>query len=149
MNRKQYHNYFERRERVINKGSVDEKIQPFYCCKEEAPQDLSDLIYNIHKEHFFGCFPCDWIYDTMHSAFLDLADNELDDCSIEADSYTYELWKWLGNSYASEFIAEAIEEGLISEKESNIYNIISGGQWLAKKRIYEVVDEFMQGEEQE
>lgn len=114
----------------------------FYALKDAAPEKLSDFIEKIHSDHFFGALPNDWIYDTIHSAFLDQEDGSAVD--PEADCYNSELYKWLNNGFADEYCNEALQDGLANPE---IWSIISAGQYLAKTRIYDAVYEFLQNDE--
>lgn len=145
MSKKQYHNHFERRERILYKGSPDEKTQTFYVCKDDCPAVLQDFVYRVHKEYFESCLPNDWVYDTIHSAFLDLADNELDDIHLEADPYYSQLYEWFGNPYADYYCERVIADRL-AHIDRGIYDIIGWAQWQAKQNIYYAVNEFMQEE---
>jgi len=132
-----YYQYFETK----NRPSGEE----FTCLKDEAPIELKDFIFNIHHDHFFGCLPNDWIYSMVFAAFYDLEDYDIEEITIEADVYTYDLVKWLAdncNAFALEYCNEWHEE-FQSSGEGNIISQIQGGLWFAKDRIYRAVSEFM------
>lgn len=136
--RNKYHEHFERRER---KDGVN-----FYCLKDGAPEDLRDFIHHVHDDHFSTGFPNDWIYDTIHTAFLDLCNDGLEDINIEPDIYNKDLVEWLHNGFAAGFCNEAMEEELCTKK--CLWEIVGSGQWLAKTRIYEAVNEFINEEKE-
>jgi hypothetical protein len=136
--RKEYAKHFEKAQR--NNGVS------FIKRKEDAPEDLEDLIREIHFDHFGGCLSNDWIYATILEAFEDLENDDLENITIEADPYHTQLYKWLGEPFADELCQEAIDEGLSTGK--GIYETIAVGQWLAKDRIYHAVNDFIQGEDE-
>lgn len=133
--RTEYYKHFERRTR--SDGSS------FYALVDNAPEDLSDLIREIHHQIFGGCWANDWIYDQILDAFEDLSNNNIDNLNIEADCYTHDLLKWLREPFALE-ICEEVREELCPN--GTLTDQISWGQWFAKKRIYEAVDEFINAE---
>lgn len=145
MNKKQYHNFFESRERTLYKGSPDEKKQIFSTCKDDCPALLQDFVYRVHKEYFEGCLPNDWIYETIHNAFLELANDDLDDIHLEADPYYSQLYEWFGNPYADSYCEQVMADGFCETKKG-IYDVIGWAQWQAKQAIYTAVNEFMQEE---
>ncbi len=134
---KNYSEYFETRKR---------NDKNFVCCKDEVPQELKDLIRDIHMNHFSGALPNDWIYRVIMEAFEELETEKLDDISIEADCYYGQLYEWFGNPYAHEYCNEAIE---CDSPAKDIYAIISLAQYLSKRNIYESVNQFMEGKENE
>ncbi len=114
------------------------------CLRNNAPEDLKALVYNIHQ--CFDVLPNDWIYMQIANAFEELEDNLLDDITIEADSYYNDLYKWLGEPFAKGCIEDYMSD--FSAKTTDIYEMIASGQWVAKNRIYQMVNEFInEGEE--
>lgn len=150
MNKKQYHNYITQAERILYKGSTHEEKQTFYKCTEDCPQDLKDFIYSVHKDHFDAYLPNDWVYNTIHDAFLELADSHIDEITIAADCYYRDLYEWFSNPYAAAYCEDVVEQGLCSitkhETGGGIYHVIGWAQWAAKEAVYRAVDEFMHGE---
>jgi len=110
---------------------------------DDCPKELEALIYDIHKH--FDAMPNDWIYRVIGQAFddMDQDDYTTEDCSIEADCYNSDLYKWFGEPYALECIDEYASE---FADNKDIYTLIAGGQWLALERIYSMVGEFINGE---
>jgi hypothetical protein len=127
-----YSTYFETRTR-------DGKT--FIACKDETPQEVKDLIRDIHFKCFNGCLPNNWIYQIIMEAFEELEDNDLDDITIESDPYYSQLNEWLTNPFAHEYCNQVIDE--IPDMK-DIYQIIGFGQYLAKRAIYDAVNDFMQ-----
>lgn len=118
--------------------------------RNSAPEKLKELIRHIHVDSFHECFPNDWIYLTIQEAFEELEDNDLTgaenlfdlDLSMEADVYNYDLQKWLfenGNAYATEYCNQAMEGNIYTD----IMKVISEGQYMAKRAIYEAVFDFI------
>jgi hypothetical protein len=142
LSRKEFSQYFTFGYRAINKGTFEEKKQQFSKLVECPPKELQELIRKIHKEYFCDCLPNDWVYETIHDAFLDLENDCLDDINLEADCYYHQLYEWLGNPYGHEYCNEVLEEF----DPKDMYQIISAAQERAKDRIYREVDEFIKEE---
>ncbi len=117
----------------------------FTCLADHAPVALSQLVYDIHADYFGGCLPNDWIYATIAEAFDALAEDALDDISIEADPYYNQLYAWLGNSYAAEYCNEAISSFSYCKlaDDYDLYAHIGIAQYMAKDRIYHAVNDFI------
>ena len=118
---------------------VDGKI--YVKCVEGTPEKLREFIRSLHMNEF-DCLPNDWVYQVIMEALEQLEgnDNDIDDCSFEADCYYSELQKWLGEPYAHGFCNEVME---FFDNSKDIYKVIGQGQYLAKRRIYEAVSEFL------
>ena len=114
----------------------------FIKLKEDAPKELETLIREIHFRIFEGCLPNDWIYKTILEAFEELEENKLDEINIEADCYYNDLYTWLGEPFAHGICNEYLEE--FAYKTTKIYELIASAQWLAKDKIYNAVNEFME-----
>jgi len=113
--------------------------EPYLFLHQETPDELRDLVQSIHFDHFFGCLSNDWIYQIIYES-LAFPDEE-----PEADIYNHELTQWLadwGNQFAIEYCNEAIEV-MGCGVSDNIIGFISNGQLLAKQRIYDAVQEFI------
>lgn len=134
--RREYGEYFFRQYRVNGEG--------FYSLKENAPQELIDLVYDIHR--IFESGPNDWIYENISDAFDGLADCSLDEVTIQTDCYHSALYKWFGESYANDLCQEYVDEFGYPSKIGVMYALIDAGQWLAMKKIYGKVDEFINEE---
>lgn len=143
--RKEFSQFFTFGYRAINKDTFEETKQTFSKLVECPPKELKELIHMIHKEYFCDCLPNDWIYETIHDAFLvlELADDAIDNINLEADCYYNKLYEWLGNPYGHEYCNEVLEEGL---ELKDIYQIIGTAQERAKDRIYRAVDDFIKEE---
>jgi hypothetical protein len=139
-----YTQYFERKTRVSNG-------EEFYCLRDyelntvegAIRKAISELLCDIHHGDFFGCFPNDWIYEMVYEAFGDLANDDIEDCSFEADCRYNDLIEWLHNPYAKEYCQEMIDEGITADR-AGIFDIISAGQYEAKRRIYEHVNKWLE-----
>jgi hypothetical protein len=136
--RSQYSKYFET-------GVRTDSGKSFVKCTEDAPEDLKELIYQIHNKSFDGCFPNDWIYEIIWEAFEALEKDKLEDISIEADIYDRELYEWLGNCFSDEYCNQALQNECPT---TNITQIIQTRQCLVKEAIYQAVDEFIEEDEQ-
>lgn len=116
--------------------------------KDGAPNELDDLIHDIHYQHFFKCLPNNWIYETIHLAFEELNLDSLENITIEADIWNHELTKWLYdncNTFAHEYCNEFLQEIYEGERyKRDLLQIISGGQRMAKERIYQAVNEWLE-----
>lgn len=134
--RKEYSKYFEK---ALRHDGVH-----FIKRRADAPDDLAELIREIHLEYFGGALPNDWIYSTILEAFEDLEREEIDDLNLECDPYYSDLYKWFGEPFAHELCEEAQEEEVCAG--AKVYEIIGTAQWLAKDRIYRAVNDFIQGE---
>lgn len=139
MKRKHYGQYF------IGAKRSDDKM--FYHLKEGSPQELSTFINVVHRDCFDVVFPNDWIYEQIMDAFEELAENDLDDIELRSDDYTHDLLAWLQNSYALEEINECRQE--LGQENLKILDQIGWGQWYAKKKIYEAVNEFIEQDNEE
>jgi hypothetical protein len=125
-----YSDFFESRQR--NDGTS------FIALKDERPEYLSDFLYEIHG----GYLPDDWTYRIIMEAFEELEIDNLEDITIEADCYYHDLDQWFSLYRGShELCNEALED---FGPFDDIYKIISTAQVLAKERIYEVVNDFME-----
>jgi len=101
------------------------------------------LIYHIHDD-IFDSLPNDWIYSVIYEAFEELSRDKLEDITIEADSYTSDLYEWFGHPFAVGFCNEYM--GIMCVNCTNIpsiYEIIAGAQGHVKTLIYEAVDHFL------
>lgn len=139
--RKDYAKYFQTKRRI----STQEK---FRCLTDDAPVALVQLVRDIHFDHFDGCLPNDWIYETIDHAFDALLRDDIDDCCIDADDYTSDLIRWLQNPFAFGYCDEALA-GLEGAKDLTLNNIIQIAQWEAKDVIYRTVNDFIQEENEQ
>lgn len=117
-------------------------LDRFICLKDDKPKVLYDFVYTVHDE--FGALPNDWIYKIMSEAFdaaCECAD--LGGWEVYADDCHSDRYKWLDERYADDFIAQAVDEGLVSCGERDIWEIVAAGQYMAKRRIYDLVEEFL------
>lgn len=130
--RHDYSKYFEVKKRLNG--------NEFCCCTEDTPESLRELIRDVHG--LFTCLPNDWIYETISDAFDALQNDELDNCSINADVGEYDLIKWLQFPYAREKVQECIDEELICT--DNFINMISGAQYEAMRDIYHAVNDWIE-----
>lgn len=134
-----YTQYYETRKR--------DNDDYFTCLKDGIPDSmdtlLSDLHHSVHKDLFDGCFPNDWIYMQIHSAFEALEEGrDLDSIrsELEPDCYTSDLIEWSRNPWAQSYIDEAMQEmGAKSFDQA-----IGWGQVIAMERIYSMVNEFIE-----
>lgn len=135
MEKQQYSRYFICDQRIDGVN--------FMKLTNEAPEELRKLIYDIHQE-FDRCMPDDWIYDVIHDAFCQHDDGEtLDNINLEPDPYHSNLYKWLGEAFADEFINHAMKE---FGEFKDIYHLIGMAQVMAKENIYSRVFSFFDEE---
>lgn len=113
----------------------------FYKLNDEAPEALRDFVKAVHFDYFDGCWPNDWIYENILDAFEALEYDTIDNCIIEADIYTSDLMQWMQQPFASTYVDEAKAE---FGKTENIEKQIGQGQWLARDRIYNAVNHFIE-----
>jgi hypothetical protein len=117
----------------------------FVCCTDEAPEQLKDLIHEIHRG--LDCyFPNDWIYEVIAEAFSGLEDDDIENVCIEADIYNADLLEWAQDGWAQGMIDEATKE---LGRPNDFIGEVSQGQWYTKDRIYHSVNEFMEKQENE
>ena len=119
--------------------------EPYVYCEHGTPEDVRELIYEIHKELYCG-FPNDWIYKEIYEAFEALEEDTLEDITLRPDDFESDLTKWLGESFAPAMIAQAQEE--VCNEAKDIWIIIGWGQWYAKDIIYRAVDLFLTNKRQ-
>lgn len=129
-----YNEYFQEKTRPCGHS--------FTCLKDDAPEDLQDLIRSIHFGHFYEALPNDWIYENILAAFIDMEENyDFDSIlqCLEADIYHNDLVIWLSNSFAAEYCNEYLEES----SPKNIWDILQSGNYRAKQAIYFAVNDFL------
>lgn len=136
MPRKNYSTYFQLKERSIGDS--------FIILSDDAPDELQELILDIHSDLFGLGFPSDWIYQQCYYAFDELMRDDLENITIEADVYLYDLIKWLGEPYALELCNNVLEE----HWHRDIMHVIGIAQKQAKTLIYEAVDHFLETSEE-
>lgn len=136
--RKEYRKHFSSKKR--------DNGEWFYYLSEDAPDDLRELIYEIHCNFSGYTSPNDWIYATIFDAFNDLNNDDIDSIIIEADPYYSYLISWLSNSFASYMCDEYLKE--FSSHQATFYSIVEGAQCMAKDRIYHAVNDFIQCEQE-
>jgi hypothetical protein len=128
----------------------------FVCCTDDCPENVKDLIRDIHLDCFDGCFPNDWIYKIIVEAFEDVENGEdLEDVCLEPDCYYAGLNEWFNNPFASGICNEVIEQYFLDHSLSHvtykplktIHDIISYAQCRAKRMIYDAVGKFIDYEE--
>jgi hypothetical protein len=145
MNRKYYGKYLEN----VKRPNGDTFVRK----TDNTPIEFDNLIYDIHKSNFFGAMPNDWIYEIIKEAFeymegIDIdEDTDVSDMNIESDIYDIDLYEWMkNNGYAQDYCDEYQDEFHV---DGQVKQLVRGGQWLAKKKIYEEVLEFIREEETE
>ncbi len=97
--------FFVRKER--------EDKTPYYCCKDDTPDWIHDLVSEAHG----GKLPDDYIYNWIDSALSNIAtgdmteDNLFEYADREIDCYTPDLTSWL-NSRCDRvyYLTQAIKE---------------------------------------
>lgn len=124
----------------------------FYFINESSGP-LYDFIRSVHKDSFGLMLPNDWIYNTIHSAFLDLedlqSDDELDDIifHLEADVYTNGLLGWLYyNSFANAEVNEVVSSG---DYYSCFEDMVARAQLNCMERVYRQTWEFIKSQREE
>lgn len=115
------------------------------CLKDERPEELYDLVYDIHQE--FNAMPNNWFYGIIAEAFYFFEEDglDIDDINIETDCYRSDLYKWFGEPFATACIEDYQEEFGIHSHD--VWTIISNGQWLAMDKIYRLVSDFILSKE--
>ncbi len=136
-------NYFTQ---IAQITEIDNK--PRTICRDDCPQEVRDLIMNIHFDHFFGCLPNDWIYTTIAEAFSDLENDPIENITIQADIWNSDLTEWLNDNcgaFSQAYCNEVMED---APGYDNIINILSDAQHRAKERIYYSVSDFLTEEKE-
>lgn len=110
--------------------------------KLDAPEELQECVKDIHLNKFYGVLSNDWIFENILTAFEELEADDLDNISIEPDCYNSDLRKWVDNSFAPVMIDEAQDEGIVRD-QADFWERVSAGQILAKRYIYEAVNDFL------
>lgn len=128
--------FFEQRTR--------ENGKTFWCCKDETPQWVKDLVYNAHGD--FG--PDDWRYEFIWEALSALSCLDEDDdpevLVLEADIYTGELTGWLhSNLQRIGYVDEAVDEYGGASTFDGITNMIMAGQASEKREVLQSVIAFL------
>ena len=136
MARKDYTKYFQIKERKI--------ADIFVILSDDAPDELQALIHDIHADLFGLSVPNDWIYQQCYYAFDELMRDDLENITIEADAYLYDLIKWLDEPYALELCNNVLED----HWHRDIMHVIGIAQQQAKTLIYEAVDHFLETSEE-
>lgn len=129
-----YTNYFTHSKRVD--GAT-------YCyLRDDSPEALRDLVYAIHRDHFDGCLPNDWLYAQIFDAFSN--DPQVDP---QTDVYNHDLTKWLHeNAFAIGVCNEAVEQMGCGEM-TDIIGWISLGQLYALQMIHDAVSVFLEAQD--
>lgn len=133
---KDYGQYFE----VKTRNEGGDYIAMKDSTPNEVKEELKSFIFEVHQE-FGGCLPNDWLYLIISEAFEMLEEENIDEVAIEADPYYKDLYTWFGEPYAHELCQKVIEEGI--SEINDVYNIIATAQYLAKRKIYGLVWDFM------
>ena len=139
-----YNKMFETKER----HSTREK---FVCRKDVAPQELEELIYEIHKS-LSNSLPDDWIYEVIHEAFYAIEGYYSEDTGLDVilsdlqvDVYNNELIEWSKHVYAQVAIEEMNEE--VGGRD--FITMIQNGQYHVKDYIYNAVYNFIEKNKEE
>jgi len=140
---KTYSKYFEYRNRAGEKQD-----SRFVGKTDDAPDELADLIRDVHFDHFDGALPNDWIYREILDAFETLEENgnDIENCCFDSDPYYSDLYRWFNNGFADEYCNEVLEGGILGEPK-DIWAIIGAAQHFARERIYRAVSEFLEEQE--
>lgn len=106
----------------------------FWCKKDDAPEELTDLIHKAHGDFM----PDDWKYQFIVQALDTIAEtedeDELDAPNMEPDVYTHDLLNWLAsNLNRPNYVDEAVEE--LGHGDS-ITDDIGYGQMKEKEEVY-------------
>jgi hypothetical protein len=109
--------------------------------KDEAPEELTVLVREIHD--IFSALPNDWIYEVISDAFEELEDNDLENCSIEGDHCYSDLYKWLNYGFADDLCQEYLDDCCTIRLD--FWDILGSAQVYGKERIYQAVNDFIQG----
>jgi hypothetical protein len=120
--------YFTNGERIGDTGSL------IRILKDGTPEWVRELVQAAHG----GMGPDDFRYDWIEDA-LSAVENEGEDASLEADTYTSDLTRWLhsrADRYA--YCDEAVESGLVTPDAGMIAQL-QGGQAVEQAEIVSLV----------
>jgi hypothetical protein len=119
--------------------------ESFYSLKDSAPQELKDMIRAAHDKMLPDDYKYAYVVDALEAveAYEDIDNIESE---IEADVYNSDLLKWLSSNLTrAEYVDEYVEEfGISGLKDFDLYKIISGGQYLERVEVFNVVRSFLE-----
>ena len=128
---KKYRGFFERKRR--------EDGTSYLCCKENAPDELRELIQKAHGD----MLPDDYRYEFVAMVLLEIAewDDDIEELvdELEPDNSYYDLMQWFtSHSNRHKYVNEATAEFGHAE---DIMDDIANGQLLEIKEVfYSVVE---------
>jgi len=120
-------NYFENKTR--------DNGESFYCLTDNAPDELRDLIRELHGDRL----PNDWVYTTAYHLFLDIDSNTDEDELFELadnlvdNSYSV-LLLWLADWHA--YVDDSVA--------TNVFNMIQSAQQTMIMNMAQQVLEYVQ-----
>lgn len=123
------------RERMTQaKRNDDREFWKFKDLPKHEQDHCRKLAFAVHSGG--DRLPDDHRYAFLYEALSAIEDaDDLDDVTIEADTYTRELTEWLGSGNdRSGYCDEAQREGMISE-DASMVDRMSMGQYMEKREV--------------
>ncbi|HBF13408.1 MAG TPA: hypothetical protein DDW49_08515 [Deltaproteobacteria bacterium] len=128
----QFSQYFKTIVREGNKHEV-------YVLKDNAPDELVDLIHKAHGDFMPDDFRYETILDALY-AFAGCDNADIDDVRLEADIYTHDLLQWLGSNLNRVGYCDQAQDEFGLEK-ADVLTLITYGQQMEKDEIVSLVRE--------
>lgn len=118
---------------IVREGSHHEIV----TLKDDAPDELVDLIHTAHGDFL----PDDFRYEVIHDALCAFADCENpDDVRVEADIYNHDLLRWLSSNLKRIGYCDEAQTEFGLDK-SDVMTLITYGQQIEKNEIVSCVRE--------
>jgi hypothetical protein len=110
-----------------------------------APEYLKEFVQKVHQELECG-LPNDWIYNEISNAFDAIEIDELEETPFNPDEYTHQLFEWAKSGWA-QYMIQLYNDNIHHSKD--MMEQIQNGQWYAADRIFHLVKEFIEENEEE
>jgi hypothetical protein len=126
--------------------------EKFVCLKDNAPEELTEIIREIHLNFGEESWANDWLYEIIRDAFVAIevgydesADLDVIQSDLECDVYTKDIIDWLHNSFAIDIVEDIKKEC----RDIGFLKLIEIAQIEAKRNVYTMVYEFINENKEE